>query len=80
LSDLIPVFRKLVKAYLHRNKTESEVMPRLSKTEWQQVSRVAAGLNWARISAQTPDEVVMAAGLSDRSAAALQHLLRAVVM
>ena len=55
-------------------------MPKISKSEWQQVSRVASGLNWARISAQTPDEVAMAAGLSDRSAAALQHLLRAVVL
>ena len=53
-------------------------MPKLSKSEWQQVSRVAAGLNWARISAQTPDEVATAIGLNDRSAAALQHLLRAV--
>jgi hypothetical protein len=56
-------------------------MPKLSKSEWQQVSRVAAGLNWARISAQTPDDVVAVnAGLNDRSAAALQHLLRAVSM
>jgi hypothetical protein len=55
-------------------------MPRLSKSEWQQVSRVAAGLNWARISQRTPDDMTIAAGLNDRSAAALQHLLRAVAM
>jgi hypothetical protein len=55
-------------------------MPRLSKSEWQQVSRVAAGLDWARISPRTPDEMAMAAGLNDRSAAALHHLLRAVAM
>lgn len=55
-------------------------MPRISKLEWQQVSRVAAGLDWARISARTPDDVSIAAGLNDRSAAALQHLLRAVAM
>jgi hypothetical protein len=55
-------------------------MPRLSKSEWQQVSRVAAGLDWARISARSPDEVAMAAGLDGRSATALQHLLRAVAM
>ena len=55
-------------------------MPKLSKSEWQQVSRVAAGLNWARISAQMPDDVANSAGLNDRSAAALQHLLRAVAM
>jgi hypothetical protein len=54
-------------------------MPRLSKSEWQQVSRVAAGLDWARISLRMPDEA-MAAGLNDRSAAALHHLLRAVAM
>jgi hypothetical protein len=53
-------------------------MPKLSKSEWQQVSRVAAGLNWARISANAPDEVSLAAGLNGRSAVALQHLLRAV--
>ncbi|HEU4956002.1 MAG TPA: hypothetical protein VFT40_00085 [Sphingomicrobium sp.] len=55
-------------------------MPRISKSEWQQVSRAAAGLDWARISARTPDEVAMAVGLNDRSTAALQHLLRAVAM
>lgn len=53
-------------------------MPRISKSEWQQVSRVAAGLDWARISAQAPNDIAVAAGLNDRSAAALQHLLRAV--
>jgi hypothetical protein len=42
------------------------------------VSRVAAGLNWARISGQMPDDAPITAGLNDRSAAALQHLLRAV--
>lgn len=55
-------------------------MPKLSKSEWQQVSRIASGLDWARISARTPDEIAMSAGLNDRSAAALQHLLRAVVV
>ena len=53
-------------------------MPKISKSEWQQVSRVASGLNWARISAQMPDDAALTAGLNDRSAAALQHLLRAV--
>jgi hypothetical protein len=51
-------------------------MPRISKSEWQQVSRVAAGLNWSRISVQ--DSAAINAGLNDRSAAALQYLLRAV--
>ena len=55
-------------------------MPRLSKSEWQQVSRVAAGLDWTRISARGSDEAAMDVGLNDRSAAALQHLLRAVAM
>ncbi|HVJ71519.1 MAG TPA: hypothetical protein VM531_08450 [Sphingomicrobium sp.] len=55
-------------------------MPKLSKSEWQQVSRAAAGLDWARISARTPDDVAETAGLNDRSAAALQHLLRAVAL
>ena len=55
-------------------------MPRISKSEWQQVSRVAAGLDWTRISARTPGDMATSAGLNDRSAAALQHLLRAVAM
>jgi len=55
-------------------------MPRISKSEWQQVSRVAAGLDWSRISVQKQRDVAVAAGLNDRSAAALQHLLRAVAL
>jgi hypothetical protein len=55
-------------------------MPKLSKSEWQQVSRIASGLDWSRISARTPDDLAMSAGLNDRSAAALQHLLRSVAM
>ena len=53
-------------------------MPRISKSEWQQVSQIAAGLDWSRISLQKQHDVAVAAGLNDRTAAALQHLLRAV--
>ena len=53
-------------------------MPRISKSEWQQVSQIAAGLDWSRISLQKQHDVAVAAGLNDRTAAALQHLLRTV--
>ena len=53
-------------------------MPRISKSEWQQVSQVAAGLDWSRISLQKQHDVAVAAGLNDRTAAALQQLLRVV--
>ena len=52
------------------------------KSEWQQVSRIAAGIDWTRYFGSGRRERTWrrSAGLNDRSAAALQHLLRAVAM
>ena len=56
--------------------------PSLTKSEWRQVSRIAAGLSLPRRLAHEPDQsvrlIAMGAGLNDRSAAALQQLLRAI--
>ena len=47
---------------------------RLSKSEWRQVSDIAAQLDWARHSASR--QPALETGLSDRAAAALNQLLR----
>ena len=48
--------------------------PRLSRSEWRQVSDIASRLDWARYS---PDRyAALEAGLNDRAAAALHQLLR----
>jgi hypothetical protein len=47
---------------------------KLSKSEWRQVSGIAAQIDWARYSSDRYAH--LEAGLSDRTAAALHQLLR----
>ena len=47
---------------------------RLSKSEWRQVSDIAARIDWVRYSPERYS--ALEAGLSDRAAAALHQLLR----
>ena len=49
---------------------------RLSKSEWRQVSDIAARIDWARYSPTR--YAALEASLSDRTAAALHQLLRSM--
>ena len=68
----------LVKAYLLPNKGEKS-MPngqlKLSKSEWRQVSDIAARIDWARYSAAARYAEIET-GLDDCTASALRQLLR----